>query len=67
MVRVTRPGGRVAVIARSVDIPFLMNLPLRDELKAKVEAPGMNFANIETHGCGDASLYGASSSGVNPG
>ena len=57
MVRVTKPGGRVAVIARSVDIPFLMNLPLRTELKAKVEAPGMNFANIEEHGCGDASLY----------
>jgi ubiquinone/menaquinone biosynthesis C-methylase UbiE len=57
MVRVTKPGGRVAVIARSVDIPFLMNLPLRTELKAKVEAPGMNFANIEDHGCGDASLY----------
>ena len=58
MVRVTKPGGRVAVIARSVDIPFLMNLPLRAALKAKVEAPGMNFANIEKHGCGDASLYG---------
>jgi ubiquinone/menaquinone biosynthesis C-methylase UbiE len=57
MVRVTTRGGRVAVIARSVDIPFLMNLPLRTELKAKVEAPGMNFANIEEHGCGDAGLY----------
>jgi ubiquinone/menaquinone biosynthesis C-methylase UbiE len=57
MVRITKPGGRVAVIARSVDIPFLMNLPLRAALKAKVEAPGMNFANIEQHGCGDASLY----------
>jgi len=57
MVRVTKPGGRVAVIARSVDIPFLMHLPLRAALKAKVEAPGMNFANIEEHGCADASLY----------
>lgn len=57
LVRVTRPGGRAAVIARSVDIPFMMNLPLPKELKAKVEAPGMNFANIEAHGCGDASLY----------
>lgn len=57
LVRVTKPGGRVAVIARSVDIPFLMNLPLRTELRARIEAPGMNFANIEAHGCADASLY----------
>jgi len=57
LARVTKPGGRVAVIARSVDIPFVMNLPLRPELKAKVETPGMNFANIEAHGCGDATLY----------
>jgi SAM-dependent methyltransferase len=57
MVRVTKPRGRVAVIARSVDIPFLMNLPLCPPLKAKVEATGMNFANIEEHGCADASLY----------
>jgi hypothetical protein len=35
-----------------------MHLPLRAALKAKIEAPGMNFANIEGHGCGDASLYG---------
>ena len=58
MVRVTKPSGRVAVIARSVDIPFLMNLSLPKALKSKVEAPGMNFANIEAPGCGDASLYG---------
>jgi protein-L-isoaspartate O-methyltransferase len=29
MVRVTKPRGRVAVIARAKDIPFLMNLPCR--------------------------------------
>jgi len=57
MCRVTKPGGRVAVIARSVDIPFFMNLPLRPELKTRIETPGMNFANIEAHGCGDVSLY----------
>ena len=55
MVRVTKPGGRVAVGARAIDLPFLMNLPLLPELKAKVEAPGVG--SIAELGCADASLY----------
>ena len=39
MARVTKPGGRVAVIARALDRPFLMNLSLPPDLKSKVEAP----------------------------
>ena len=54
LTRVTRPGGRVAVIVRAVDMPFLVNLPARGELKAKVEVPGGNKAE---HGCADATLY----------
>ena len=54
MVRVTKPGGRVAVAARAIDLPFLMNLPLSLELKVKVEAP---FGSIAERGCADASLY----------
>jgi SAM-dependent methyltransferase len=38
MVRVTKPGGRVAVSARAVDMPSFMHLPLSMGLKAKVEA-----------------------------
>ena len=56
MVRVTRPGGRVAVIARAMDVPFLFNLPLRPELQAKVSAPG-TLGSVAAQGCADASLY----------
>ena len=54
MVRVTKPGGRVAVISRAVDMPRPMNLPLSISLKAKVEAPQ---GQASPHGCADAGLY----------
>jgi len=56
MVRVAKPGGRVAIIARAIDMPFLMNLRLSAGLKAKVEAPGA-VGGVAPHGCADASLY----------
>jgi ubiquinone/menaquinone biosynthesis C-methylase UbiE len=56
IVRVTKPGGRVAIIARAMDMPFPMNLPLRTALKAKVEAPGV-IGQVTAQGCADASLY----------
>jgi ubiquinone/menaquinone biosynthesis C-methylase UbiE len=56
MVRVTKPGGRVAVIARAMDMPFVMNLPLQAELQAKVGAPGA-LGSVAERGCADASLY----------
>jgi SAM-dependent methyltransferase len=54
MVRVTKPGGRVAIVARAIDMPFLRNLALSADLKAKTEAPG---GGVAAHGCADASLY----------
>jgi SAM-dependent methyltransferase len=56
MVRVTKPGGRVAIIARSMDMPSFVNLPLPTGLKAKVQAPGM-LGMVSPQGCADASLY----------
>jgi 2-polyprenyl-3-methyl-5-hydroxy-6-metoxy-1,4-benzoquinol methylase len=56
MVRVTKRGGRVAVIARAVDMAFPMNLSLSATLKGKVEAPGF-MGQASPQGCGDASLY----------
>ena len=56
MVRVTRSGGRVAVVARAMDVPFLMNLPLGAPLQSKVEAPGL-VGNVSPQGCADRSLY----------
>ena len=56
MVRVTKPGGRVAVISRAMDMPFRMNLRLQAELQAKVDAPGA-LGSVAARGCADASLY----------
>jgi SAM-dependent methyltransferase len=54
LVRVTKPGGRVAVMVRAIDIPLVVNVPLSPELKAKVQTP-RGFVGAE--GCADASLY----------
>jgi SAM-dependent methyltransferase len=52
--RVTKPGGRVAVMVRAIDIPLVVNIPLRPELKSKVQIP-RGFVGAQ--GCADASLY----------
>jgi SAM-dependent methyltransferase len=57
MVRVTKPGGRVAAIVRACDRPFLMNLPLQPALHRKVEEPSGWAPGAEVRGCADASLY----------
>jgi len=57
MVRVTRPGGRVAVIVQSNDVPWVVNQPLRAALKAKVETPGRIGSGVAARGCADASIY----------
>jgi SAM-dependent methyltransferase len=54
LVRVAKPGGRVAVMVRAIDIPLVVNIPLRPELKAKTQIP-RGFVGAE--GCADASLY----------
>jgi ubiquinone/menaquinone biosynthesis C-methylase UbiE len=54
LVRVTKPGGRVAVIVRAIDIPRVVNVPLRPEVKSKAEIP-RGFVGAQ--GCADASLY----------
>jgi ubiquinone/menaquinone biosynthesis C-methylase UbiE len=55
-VRVTKSGGRVAVIVRSLDMPGWVNLPLGAELKKKAEA---QRGHVVKEGCADASLYRA--------
>jgi ubiquinone/menaquinone biosynthesis C-methylase UbiE len=57
MVRVTKPGGRVGVVGHAHDLHRWVNLPLRAELKAKVEAPGWENEGIHATGCDEASLY----------
>jgi ubiquinone/menaquinone biosynthesis C-methylase UbiE len=57
IVRVTRPGGRVGVVVRAIDMPFWVNLPLDPALKAKVDAPGIIGGGAAPKGVADASLY----------
>jgi ubiquinone/menaquinone biosynthesis C-methylase UbiE len=53
-VRVTKRGGRVAVIVRSIDMPWRVNLSLPAELKEKAES---RRGQVLKEGCADASLY----------
>ena len=55
MVRVTRPGGRVGVVVRAVDMQSFVNVPVRAELKAKIAALPNGVAGAK--GCADGSLY----------
>jgi SAM-dependent methyltransferase len=55
LVRITRPGGRVAAIVRGEDWPTQILLALPDELRARV-AKAMG-AGVTEGGCADASLY----------
>ena len=57
IVRVTRPGGRIGIIVRAIDMPFWVNLPLDPALKAKVNAPGIIGGGMSPRGVADASLY----------
>jgi hypothetical protein len=57
LVRVTKPGGRVAVIVRAVDMPSWVNLPLSAAVRGKADQPGMVSGGVAAAGCADASLY----------
>jgi SAM-dependent methyltransferase len=54
MRRVAKPGGKIAAVVRGTDMPWWVNIPLRAELKAKLEAP---YGGVSEGRCGDASLY----------
>ncbi len=57
MVRVTKPGGRVAVLGHAHDMPRWINLPLRETLKTKIESPPWVTDRGHPEGCDDSSLY----------
>jgi hypothetical protein len=54
MIRVTRPGGRVVVSVRALDLPWWVNVPVSAELKARLDTP---HGFVSPLGCADASLY----------
>jgi ubiquinone/menaquinone biosynthesis C-methylase UbiE len=53
MIRVAKPGGRVAVMVRAMDVPWSVNVPLRPALIMKAE---ISRGFVGAHGCADASL-----------
>jgi SAM-dependent methyltransferase len=55
LVRVTKPGGRIGVVVRAIDMVPWINIDVADELRRAAErVPG---AGAEADGCADASLY----------
>jgi hypothetical protein len=56
IVRVTRPGERIGMVVRAVDMPLWVNLPLDPALKAKVDDPNV-IGGVAPKGVADASLY----------
>ena len=52
--RVVRPGGRVGVIVRAIDMPQWWNLKLPEALREKVAIPAQS---VGARGVADASLY----------
>jgi SAM-dependent methyltransferase len=54
MVRVSKPGGRVALAVRAMDVPYMISLPMSPDLKKKAS---VSRANVSENGCADVSLY----------
>jgi SAM-dependent methyltransferase len=54
MVRVARPGARIGLVVRAIDIPQWWNLALPASIKAKAEIPPQS---VGPGGVADASLY----------
>ena len=57
MVRVTKPGGRMAVLGHAHDMNRWVNLSLSPGLKARIESPPWVEDRGHPMGCDDASLY----------
>jgi SAM-dependent methyltransferase len=53
-IRVTRPGGRIAIVVRAIDLPQWWNLKLPPTIKAKADVPPQS---VDPSGVADASLY----------
>ena len=54
MIRVTRPGGRIGIVVRALDLPQWWNLDLPEAIRRKITPPPQSVAGS---GVADASLY----------
>jgi SAM-dependent methyltransferase len=55
LVRVTKPGGRIAAIVRATDMPSWVSPPLSSAVRSKADQPATGGA--DPAGCADTSLY----------
>ena len=62
--RVVKPGGRIAIVVRGIDLHQWWNLPLSDDLRAKISLPAPSIAPA---GVASAALYDlATDAGLKP-
>src|SRR5437868_348101 len=54
MIRVTRPGGRIGIVVRALDLPQWWNLDLPEAIRRKITPPPQSVAG---NGVADSSLY----------
>ncbi len=57
LVRVAKPGGRIAVLGHAHDMNRWVNLPLEPALKTRIESPPWVDDPGHPEGCDDSSLY----------
>jgi ubiquinone/menaquinone biosynthesis C-methylase UbiE len=54
LIRVVKPGGRVAIVVRAIDLPQWWNMPLPPAIRSKIEMPA---SSISPNGIATAELY----------
>jgi ubiquinone/menaquinone biosynthesis C-methylase UbiE len=54
LARVVKPGGRVAIVVRAIDLPQWWNMPLPPAIRSKIEMPA---SSISPNGIASAELY----------
>jgi SAM-dependent methyltransferase len=58
LARVTRPGGRVVVVTRAVDVAWCVNIPAPKDLQTRLNLAGPDTGGgVGAEGCADGSLY----------
>ena len=58
LARVTKPGGRIVIVTRAIDVDWWVNIELPEDLKRKLHAYGPKTgAGVGAKGCADGGIY----------
>jgi len=68
LVRVTKPGGRIVILTRALDVDWWINIGLSQDLRRRLNAHGPNTGSgVGAKGCADSGIYHrVLNAGVNP-